>query len=173
MLIKSARRCVLCFHLDGDLHEKPGQIAHLDSDRTNGTEDNLAWMCMMHHSQFDSATSQHKNYQITEVKIARRKLYAAIRRGLHQSTAPVARKTHPALDEPLPQQQRPKVVAVRLAASVDGDREGLYLVNDGAPAYEVQRELSARLRRTVPTREDSVGLRGTKRTARAGYFCGE
>jgi hypothetical protein len=30
VLVKSARRCMLCFHLNGDLTEKHGQIAHLD-----------------------------------------------------------------------------------------------------------------------------------------------
>jgi hypothetical protein len=44
VLIKSARRCTLCYHLAGDLEEKPGQIAHVNGDRTNVAEDNLAWM---------------------------------------------------------------------------------------------------------------------------------
>jgi hypothetical protein len=78
VLAKSARRCALCFHLSGDLTEKNGQIAHLDGDRTNGAEDNLAWMCMDHHSLFDSKTSQHKNYTIREVKHARSKLYKLV-----------------------------------------------------------------------------------------------
>jgi hypothetical protein len=30
VLVKSARRCPLCFCLEGDLEEKLGQIAHLD-----------------------------------------------------------------------------------------------------------------------------------------------
>src|ERR1039457_7517694 len=60
VLINSGRRCVLCFHLNRDLEEKHGQIAHLDGDRTNRAEDNLAWMCLPHHSLFDSKTSQHK-----------------------------------------------------------------------------------------------------------------
>src|SRR5713101_8106635 len=81
VLIKSARRCPLCFHLNGDLTEKVGQIAHLDDDRTNGAEDNLAWMCMPHHSQYDSTTSQHKNYTFAEIKELRSKLYEVIARG--------------------------------------------------------------------------------------------
>jgi hypothetical protein len=83
-LTKGARRCMLCFHLDGDLTEKVGQIAHLDQDPSNGLEDNLAWMCMPHHSQYDSKTSQHKNYTIPEVKAYRSKLYEAIARGEHR-----------------------------------------------------------------------------------------
>src|SRR5208337_1096972 len=84
VLTKSARRCLLCFHLDRDLTEKAGQIAHLDHDPSNGSEDNLAWMCMPHHSQYDSKTSQHKNYTLPEVKALRHKLYEAIGRGEHR-----------------------------------------------------------------------------------------
>ncbi len=83
VLTKSARRCLLCFHLDGDLTERAGQIAHLDQDPSNGSEDNLAWMCIPHHSLYDSKTSQHKNYTLTEVKELRHKLHAAIHRGEH------------------------------------------------------------------------------------------
>jgi hypothetical protein len=39
VLLKSTRRCALCFHLSGDSTEKVGQVAHLDGDRTNGVED--------------------------------------------------------------------------------------------------------------------------------------
>jgi AAA domain len=70
------------------LEEKIGQIAHLDGDRTNAKSENLAWICLAHHSLFDSKTSQHKNYSLAEVKTARTKLYAAIRRRFHQD--PVA-----------------------------------------------------------------------------------
>ncbi|MGO9271159.1 MAG: hypothetical protein ACLQOO_13040 [Terriglobia bacterium] len=87
---KSARRCALCFQLNGDLAEKDGQIAHLDQDRSNSAEDNLAWMCFRHHDRYDSKTSQHKNYTIGEVKAARAKLYEAIASGKHLThvTAP-------------------------------------------------------------------------------------
>jgi hypothetical protein len=83
VLVRSARRCTLCYHLDGDLRVKCGQIAHLDGDSSNSTEDNLAFMCLEHHSLYDSKTSQHKNYSITEIKRARAQLYRAIRRQKH------------------------------------------------------------------------------------------
>jgi RNA polymerase sigma factor (sigma-70 family) len=75
ILSKSARRCCLCFYLNQDFTEKLGQIAHLDRDSSNASEDNLAFLCMDHHSMYDSRTSQHKNLTIGEVKSARRKLY--------------------------------------------------------------------------------------------------
>jgi hypothetical protein len=83
VLVNSARRCALCFHLLGDLNVKNGQIAHLDKDPSNSAEDNLAFMCLEHHSLFDSRTSQHKNYTLQEVKMARSKLYEAIAQNKH------------------------------------------------------------------------------------------
>lgn len=87
VLANSARRCTLCFHLKGDLTEKLGQIAHLDDDRTNRDEDNLAWLCLDHHSLYDSKTKQHKNYTIHEVKAARTKLYELVANGKHLTPA--------------------------------------------------------------------------------------
>jgi hypothetical protein len=83
VLFRSARRCTLCFYLKGDLREKRGQIAHLDGDPENNAEVNLAFMCLDHHSVYDSRTSQHKNYSITEIKKARAHLYRAVRKGQH------------------------------------------------------------------------------------------
>src|ERR1700688_3703420 len=91
VLTQSARRCALCFRLKGDLTEKQGQIAHLDDDRTNRAEDNLAWMCLEHHSLYDSKTRQHKNYTIHEVKAARCKLYGLVDEGKHLTPATASR----------------------------------------------------------------------------------
>jgi hypothetical protein len=85
VLEQSRRRCALCFFFDGDLSEKRGQIAHLDDDRGNSTEDNLAFLCLDHHSVYDTTTSQHKGYTIDEAKKARQELYAAIRQDRHFS----------------------------------------------------------------------------------------
>ncbi len=83
VLAKSVRRCTLCYQVDGDLLEKLGQIAHLDRNPANGEEDNLAWMCLDHHSLYDSSTKQHKNYTIREVKAARVRLYSLTSSGDH------------------------------------------------------------------------------------------
>lgn len=99
VLAKSARRCALCYHLNGDLAEKIGQIVHLDGDRTNGAEDNLAWMCLPHHSLFDSKTSQHKNFTIPEVKAARAKLYELVAEGKHLNPAAALPYLHARADE--------------------------------------------------------------------------
>lgn len=78
VLVRSRRRCALCYGLKGDFTEKIGQIAHIDQNRSNDSLDNLAWLCFEHHSLYDSSTSQHKNYQATEIKHHRDRLYAAV-----------------------------------------------------------------------------------------------
>jgi hypothetical protein len=83
VLDQSRRRCALCFYLEGDLSQKLGQIAHLDDDRTNSAEDNLAFLCLKHHSEYDTETSQHKGYTMLETKEARRQLYNTIEEGRH------------------------------------------------------------------------------------------
>ncbi len=83
VLVKSARRCPLCFYLSRDLGEKLGQIAHLDKDPANYMEDNLAYMCLEHHTLYDSRASQHKNYTLQEAKTAREELYEAILHNQH------------------------------------------------------------------------------------------
>jgi hypothetical protein len=59
---------------------KKGQIAHLDRRRANSIPENLAFLCLEHHSDYDSTTSQHKNFTIAEVKAARAALYAWTRK---------------------------------------------------------------------------------------------
>lgn len=80
VLEKSRRRCCLCFSLDGDFKEKEGQIAHLDRNPANCAESNLAFLCLRHHSLYDSKTRQHKNYTIEEVKRAKAALEAEVER---------------------------------------------------------------------------------------------
>jgi hypothetical protein len=91
VLAQSARRCVLCLHLKGDLTEKLGQIVHLDGDPSQRAEDNLAWMCLEHHTLFDSTTIQHKNYTILEVTTARARLYALVAEGIDIRKCPAIR----------------------------------------------------------------------------------
>ncbi len=65
---ESRRRCCICFALRQDNTEKKGQIAHLDQDASNNSPDNLAFLCLDHHDQYDSRTSQAKGLTIEEVK---------------------------------------------------------------------------------------------------------
>jgi hypothetical protein len=81
VLDRSRRRCALCVHFDNDYGQKEGQIAHLDRDRSNSDEDNLAYLCLPHHDDYDTKRRQTKNLIISEVKTARDRLYKFIEDG--------------------------------------------------------------------------------------------
>ena len=78
LLYLCARRCCLCFGLRADFGEQSGQIAHLDHDPSNNNLDNLAWLCLHHHDEYDRRTSQSKGLTIGEVKRYRQELYQAV-----------------------------------------------------------------------------------------------
>ena len=75
VLLKSRRRCCLCFWLDGVDEAVKGQIAHLDQDASNSTFDNLAFLCFDHHDEYDSRTNVSKGLQQAEVTQWRDELY--------------------------------------------------------------------------------------------------
>jgi hypothetical protein len=85
VLSLSARRCALCFGIDGDFTEKAGQIAHLDQNRQNNDASNLAFLCLRHHDEFDSTRSQSKGYLMTEVVRYRSDLHSAVHARLRQA----------------------------------------------------------------------------------------
>lgn len=67
VLSKSRRRCCICYGLNRDTTIKQGQIAHLDHDSSNNSENNLAFLCFDHHDQYDSTTRQSKN--VTKIEV--------------------------------------------------------------------------------------------------------
>jgi hypothetical protein len=75
VLLKSRRRCCLCFWLDGIDDVRSGQIAHLDDDNENADEENLIFLCLEHHDKYDSRTSQSKGLREAEVRKWRDELY--------------------------------------------------------------------------------------------------
>ena len=83
----SGRKCCLCFGINSDFSPKKGQIAHLDQNPENNDIDNLAWLCLDHHDEYDSRTSQSKGLTIGEVKQYRTKLYEAVERDRHNVLA--------------------------------------------------------------------------------------
>ena len=68
ILVNCRRRCCLCFFLEGKTDVRTGQIAHIDGNRSNNKADNLVWLCLEHHDQYDSRTSQTKNLTANELK---------------------------------------------------------------------------------------------------------
>lgn len=75
------RRCCVCFALNRDSEEKSGQIAHLDHNPANNAIENLAFLCLDHHDQYDSTTSQAKNLTMAEVRRYRGQLHDAVKDG--------------------------------------------------------------------------------------------
>jgi FtsZ-binding cell division protein ZapB len=57
---------------------KQGQIAHLDQNPANSTAESLAFLCLRHHDQYDTRTSQSKGLTIQEVKAYRTELHQAM-----------------------------------------------------------------------------------------------
>ena len=78
VLVRSRRRCCICYGLYREIGVKPGQIAHLDRDPTNSTMDNLVFLCLDHHNEYDSKTSQEKGFTKVEVICYRDELYKAM-----------------------------------------------------------------------------------------------
>lgn len=78
VLLKSRRRCSICFGLNRDTDIKAGQIAHLDKDSSNNAEENLVFLCFQHHDEYDSSTSQRKGLTQGEVKAFRDELISSV-----------------------------------------------------------------------------------------------
>ena len=68
ILIDCRRRCCLCFGLNRETQIKSGQIAHIDRNSENNDGENLAFLCLEHHDEYDSKTSQRKGLTIDEVR---------------------------------------------------------------------------------------------------------
>jgi len=75
VLVKSRRRCALCYGLDGDTTEKEGQLAHVDRDHSNITVENAAFLCLRHHARYDNRSKQAKGHTVDELKVYRDDLY--------------------------------------------------------------------------------------------------
>ena len=80
VLVDCRRRCCICYGLHRDTKRKRGQIAHLDQNRNNNALDNLAFLCLEHHDEFDGRTSQSKGLTPQEVRQFRKELHEAIER---------------------------------------------------------------------------------------------
>jgi len=68
------RRCSLCFYFNFDTDIKDGQIAHIDRNNSNNKEENLTYLCLSHHDQYDCKPSQSKRITESELIEAKAKL---------------------------------------------------------------------------------------------------
>lgn len=82
VLVHSRRRCCICFGLNRDTSLKAGQIAHIDRNSANSAEDNLAYLCLEHHDEYDSRKSQSKGLTPGEIKRFRKELHNALGKAL-------------------------------------------------------------------------------------------
>lgn len=80
VLLHCRRRCCICYGLHVDKAIKKGQVAHLDRNPSNNGLDNLAFLCLEHHDEYDSHSSQSKNFTPNEVRKLRIILHEAIDR---------------------------------------------------------------------------------------------
>jgi hypothetical protein len=78
VLRKCRRRCCMCFALKGVDVNVDGQIAHLDQDNTNPQPDNLAYLCLECHKNYDRKSNRVLSYTSDEIKSYRDKMYLAI-----------------------------------------------------------------------------------------------
>src|SRR6266849_3306310 len=100
VVVSSRRRCCICFALGGDSTEKKGQVAHLDRDASNSSIQNLVFLCLEHHEQYDSRTSQSKGLTVEEVRRYRGQLERFVEQSLPLSDSDIARALLAALDRP-------------------------------------------------------------------------
>lgn len=84
VLYRSRRRCALCYAYNFDFGQKKGQIAHLDHNPSNNAQNNLVFLCLEHHDQYDSTTSQSKSLTREEVLRSRTELDNFIEQKLAQ-----------------------------------------------------------------------------------------
>ena len=75
VLLASRRRCCLCVFLKNRDEERRGQIAHLNHDPSDPRFENLVWLCLEHHDEYDGKTSQSKGITPDEVRAYRDQLY--------------------------------------------------------------------------------------------------
>jgi hypothetical protein len=78
ILLASRRRCALCFGLHGDQNPKVGQIAHIDRNASNSAFDNLTWLCLPHHDEYDARRSQSKGFTPEELRRYRDALHSFV-----------------------------------------------------------------------------------------------
>lgn len=75
VLLNSRRRCCLCVFLGNRDEVRKGQIAHLNRDPNDSRFENLVFLCLEHHDDYDGKTSQSKGFTLEEVREYRDQLY--------------------------------------------------------------------------------------------------
>jgi hypothetical protein len=95
VLWHSQRRCCLCFYLDGVFTPQQGQIVHIDRDPSNSSVENLAFLCLKHHDEYDSRRSQSKGFKPRELILYRDKFYEVVEEHVTRTKSTVSRAPIP------------------------------------------------------------------------------
>jgi hypothetical protein len=69
VLIASTRRCCLCVFLDHRDGVRKGQIAHLNHNPNDHRFENLVWLCLEHHDDYDGRPSQSKGFRLARLEL--------------------------------------------------------------------------------------------------------
>jgi hypothetical protein len=79
VLVKSRRRCCVCYVLDRKDNVCDGKIVQLDYDLQNTREDNLVWLCLRHYEEYRGAVEapapKSQSLSEGEIKAYRQSLY--------------------------------------------------------------------------------------------------
>jgi len=75
VLVASHRKCCLCYYWDQHKGRRKGQIAHVNGKAHDSRFENLIWLCIEHHDEYDSRTSQSKGITAGELREFRDRLY--------------------------------------------------------------------------------------------------
>jgi hypothetical protein len=80
VLRRCRRRCCMCFGLRGVDEATDGQIAHLDRNPSNAKIENLAYLCLECHKNYDMKGNRVQSYTPGEIGVYRDLLYRALGR---------------------------------------------------------------------------------------------
>lgn len=78
VLQRCKRHCCLCFGLRNIKEVVQGQIVHLDRDPSNSDLDNLAYLCLECHKNYDTRSNRVLAYTPEEIRYYREQLYRAL-----------------------------------------------------------------------------------------------
>lgn len=82
VITASRRRCCVCVYLFNREDVRNGQLAHLNRNPADARFDNLVYLCLEHHDDYDTKRSQSKGLLPEEVRRYRDQLYAKYKTGI-------------------------------------------------------------------------------------------
>ena len=144
VLLRSRRRCCLCYGLQNDFGVKAGQIAHVNHDSANCAVSNLVFLCLPHHDAFDSIPRQSKRITAAEVLFFRDGLYATVEKDLPRSDEGAADLSMP-------------VAASDIYHLVESMRKGQHHAGTLLSAHEIDAAISAGILLISPYDSQQLG----------------